>query len=75
MSPSTLWNYCADVDAAIKKVVGLDPNSQPEQAKMLFGSVGGRPQHHDQPEPEEACKQEVKVEDNEIVIRIKISSS
>jgi hypothetical protein len=72
MSISTLWNYYADVDAAIKKVVGIDnsnpsrqavPSRAPQEAKADHGGA------------ETAIKSIPPNESNELVIRIKILTS
>lgn len=73
MSTSTLWNYCAEVDAAIKKVVGIDETTRPKQARMLFENPGAR-RHPEQYEGDDVCKLETEPDDNEIVIRIKVSA-
>ena len=76
ISISSLWNYCADVDAAIKKVVGLDENYRLEQEKMPFRNAGsGRNKHNahsDQCEQIKTASDSNK--DNEIVIRLKVST-
>jgi transposase-like protein len=73
MSTSSLWNYYADVDAAIKKVVGMDnsnpsrqavPSKAPQEAKAGHEGTAAK-----QVESMSA------VEANELVIRIKISTS
>jgi transposase-like protein len=73
MSISTLWNYYADVDAAIKKVVGMDNSNSARQAAQSMASQEARAGH------EGTAAKQVEamsaVESNELVIRIKISTS
>jgi hypothetical protein len=75
MSISTLWNYYADVDAAIKKVVGIDnsnpsrqaaPSRAPQEAEAKAGHEGTAAKQVEAMSPGEA---------NELVIRIKILTS
>ncbi|MGX9367279.1 hypothetical protein ACTVJH_14775 [Desulfoplanes sp. PS50] len=72
MSISTLWNYYADVDAAIKKVVGIDISNSPQQAvpskapQEAKAGHEGTAKHVESMSPGEA---------NELVIRIKILTS
>jgi hypothetical protein len=73
MSISTLWNYYADVDAAIKKVVGIDNSNSPQQAVPSRAPQEAKASHKGT-----AAKQVEAmsaVESNELVIRIKISTS
>jgi transposase-like protein len=73
MSISTLWNYYADVDAAIKKVVGMDNSNSSRQAVQSMASQEAKAGHEGT-----AAKQIEAMspgESNELVIRIKISTS
>jgi transposase-like protein len=73
MSISTLWNYYADVDAAIKKVVGIDNSNSPHQAVPSRAPQEAKSASH------EGTAKQVEamsaVEANELVIRIKILTS
>jgi hypothetical protein len=73
MSTSSLWNYYADVDAAIKKVVGMDNSNSSRQPAPSRAGQEAKAGHEGT-----AAKQVESmsaVEANELVIRIKISTS
>jgi transposase-like protein len=73
MSISTLWNYYADVDAAIKKVVGIDNSNSPQQAAPSRATIEEKEgQEGTAAKHVEAMSA---VESNELVIRIKILTS
>ena len=70
ISISSLWNYCADVDAAIKRVVGLDERYTSNQPKMITGRADGK--RHDCLTQGRLSVPEVS--GNELVIHIKVSA-
>jgi hypothetical protein len=72
MSISTLWNYYADVDAAIKKVVGIDNSNPSRQAVPSWAPQEAKAGHEG---AETAITSISSDESNELVIRIKISTS
>jgi hypothetical protein len=72
MSTSSLWNYYADVDAAIKKVVGMDNSNPSRQAVPSRAPQEAKGDHEG---AETAITSISSNESNELVIRIKISTS
>jgi hypothetical protein len=72
MSTSSLWNYYADVDATIKKVVGMDNSNSSRQA---VPSRAGQKEKASHEGAEAAITPIPPDESNELVIRIKISTS
>jgi transposase-like protein len=74
MSISALWNYYADVDAAIKKVVGMDNSNPSQHAAQSRASQEEKACHKGIVTEVDSIPQEESNE-GELVIRIKIQTS